>query len=68
LATLGQVLHIDTWGDISNVKKQSLAPQMTRDMVATPINARMPKEEFKERVTFVEIEKAGHALLPGQPE
>jgi hypothetical protein len=41
---------------------------MTQDMAATPINARMLKEEFKERVTVVEIEKAGHALLPGQPE
>jgi hypothetical protein len=41
---------------------------MTQDMAATPINARMLKEEFKERVTVVEIEKAGHALLSGQPE
>jgi hypothetical protein len=61
-------LHNDILGDISNVKKQNLAPQMTQDMAATPINARMLKEEFKERVTVVEIEKAGHALLPGQPE
>ena len=45
-----------------------LLVQPMQDTFATPINARMFKEEFKERITVVEIEKAGHALLPDQPE
>jgi pimeloyl-ACP methyl ester carboxylesterase len=45
-----------------------LVVQPMQDTVATPVNARMLKEEFKERITVVEIEDAGHALLPEQPE
>jgi pimeloyl-ACP methyl ester carboxylesterase len=45
-----------------------LVVQPMQDTVAPPINVRMLKEEFKERIEVVEIENAGHALLPEQPE
>jgi pimeloyl-ACP methyl ester carboxylesterase len=45
-----------------------LVVQPMQDTVAPPINARMLKEEFKERITVAEVENAGHALLPEQPE
>lgn len=45
-----------------------LVLQGTEDVVAVPENARRLAEEFPDRVTVVEIPRAGHALLPEQPE
>jgi hypothetical protein len=33
-----------------------------------PQNGRLLKEEFGDRVQLTEIDRAGHALLPEQPE
>jgi pimeloyl-ACP methyl ester carboxylesterase len=38
------------------------------DMIAVPANAKSLAAEFPDRVTLVEITKAGHAMLPEQPE
>jgi pimeloyl-ACP methyl ester carboxylesterase len=38
------------------------------DIVAVPANAKSLAAEFPDRVTLVEITKAGHAMLPEQPE
>jgi len=45
-----------------------LIVQPADDTVAPPINAKMLREDIGERVMVVEIAKAGHALLPEQPE
>lgn len=42
--------------------------QGLQDRLAVPANGRLLKEELGERVTLVELEGAGHALLPEQPE
>ena len=38
------------------------------DIIAIPKNAKSLATEFPDRVTVVEISKAGHAVLPEQPE
>jgi len=38
------------------------------DVIAVPANAKSLAAEFPDRVTLLEITKAGHALLPEQPE
>lgn len=45
-----------------------LVVQGTEDAVAVPENAKRLAAEFPDRVMVVEIPKAGHALLPEQPE
>jgi len=45
-----------------------LVVQGTEDVVAVPENAKKLAAEFPDRVMVVEIPKAGHALLPEQPE
>jgi pimeloyl-ACP methyl ester carboxylesterase len=45
-----------------------LVVQGTEDVVAVPENAKRLAAEFPDRVMLVEISKAGHALLPEQPE
>ncbi len=45
-----------------------LVVQALQDAVALPENGRALKTEFGNRVTLVEIENAGHAMLPEQPE
>lgn len=42
--------------------------QGLQDVVAPPENGRLLKQEFGGRVELVEIDGAGHALLPEQPE
>lgn len=44
-----------------------LVVQGLQDMVASPENGRALKAEFGARVTLVEIDGAGHALLPEKP-
>jgi len=38
------------------------------DVIAVPANAKSLAAEFPDRVALLEITKAGHALLPEQPE
>ena len=45
-----------------------LVLQGTEDVVAVPENAKRLAAEFPERVTVVEIPRAGHAMLPEQPD
>jgi len=45
-----------------------LVIQGLQDTVAPPENGRMMKAELGERVELLEIDGAGHALLPEQPE
>ena len=42
--------------------------QGLQDTVALPENGRLLKDEFGQRVELIEIDHAGHALLPEQPE
>jgi pimeloyl-ACP methyl ester carboxylesterase len=49
--------------------KPFLLVQPTEDFIAPPdLAGRALKEELGEQVTYVEIEGAGHALLPEQPD
>ncbi len=45
-----------------------LVLQGTEDVIAVPENAERLAAEFRDRVTLVEIPKAGHAMLPEQPD
>ncbi len=45
-----------------------LVLQGAEDVVAVPENAKRLTAEFPDRVTLVEIPKAGHAMLPEQPD
>jgi pimeloyl-ACP methyl ester carboxylesterase len=45
-----------------------LVLQGTEDVIAVPENAKKLAAEFPSRVTLVEIPKAGHAMLPEQPD
>lgn len=45
-----------------------LVVQGLQDTVALPENGRLLKAEFGDRVQLTEIDRAGHALLPEQPE
>jgi len=45
-----------------------LVVQGLQDRIALPENGRLLKAEFGNRVQLVEIDRAGHALLPEQPE
>jgi len=45
-----------------------LVLQGTEDVAAVPENAKKLAAEFPERVTVVEIPRAGHAMLPEQPD
>lgn len=44
-----------------------LVVQGLQDRIAPPENGRLIKEEFGERARLVEIDGAGHAMLPEQP-
>ena len=45
-----------------------LVIQGLQDVVAPPENGHMMKEEMGDRVELIDIEGAGHAMLPEQPE
>jgi pimeloyl-ACP methyl ester carboxylesterase len=45
-----------------------LVIQGLQDTVALPENGRLLKAEFADRVPLIEIDCAGHALLPEQPD
>jgi len=45
-----------------------LVLQGTEDVAAVPENAKRLAADFPDRVTLVEIPKAGHAMLPEQPQ
>jgi pimeloyl-ACP methyl ester carboxylesterase len=57
---------VDDWWDSGNA--DLLIIQGLDDRIAPPENGRLYKEQFGDRITLVEIEKAGHFLLQEQPQ
>jgi pimeloyl-ACP methyl ester carboxylesterase len=45
-----------------------LVTQARQDAIALPGNGESLKQEFGDRVTLIEIDNAGHAMLPEQPD
>jgi pimeloyl-ACP methyl ester carboxylesterase len=62
----GRVASVDTWWGGGSAPL--LVIQGLQDTVALPENGRLLKAEFGDRVQLIEVEGAGHALLPEQPE
>ena len=61
-----QATALDAWWGGGHAPM--LVLQALQDAIALPENGRALKAEFGARVTLVEIDGAGHALLPEQPE
>ena len=58
---------VDGWWNAGS-STSLLVIQGLQDTVAPPENGRMMKAEMGDRVELLEIDGAGHALLPEQPE
>ena len=58
---------VDDWWDAGN-KAPILVVQGLQDAVAVPENGRALKSALDDRVELVEIDGAGHALLPEKPD
>jgi pimeloyl-ACP methyl ester carboxylesterase len=61
-----QAVKVDRWWGAG--KAPMLVVQGLQDTVAPPENGRMIQQEFGARSKLVEIDGAGHALLPEQPD
>ncbi len=61
-----QATSVDAWWAAGSAPL--LVVQGLQDTVALPENGRLLKAEFGDRVELIEIDRAGHALLPEQPE
>ena len=61
----GRATRVDAWWGGS---APLLVIQGLQDTVALPENGRLLKAGFGDRVQLIEIDCAGHALLPEQPE
>lgn len=66
LAGAGRATSTVTWWGGGNAR--ILVIQGLQDTVALPENGRLLKAEFGDRVELIEIDGAGHALLPEKPE
>ena len=64
--TATQATPLATWW--GGGRAPMLVVQGLQDAIALPENGRSLKTEFGDRVTLVEIDGAGHALLPEKPE
>lgn len=62
----GQATPVDAWWPAGG--KPMLIVQGMQDTVAQPANAELLRENFPERVRIYELQDAGHAMLPEQPE
>ena len=62
----GRAASVDAWW--AGGSTPLLVIQGLQDAVALPENGRLLKAEFGDRVQLTEIDRAGHALLPEQPE
>jgi pimeloyl-ACP methyl ester carboxylesterase len=62
----GRAASVDAWW--AGGTAPLLVIQGLQDTVALPENGRLLKAEFGDRVQLTEIDRAGHALLPEQPE
>lgn len=62
----GQSTAVDEWWPAGG--KSMLVVQGMQDVTALPANAELLREQFPERVTVHELQGAGHAMLPEQPE
>jgi pimeloyl-ACP methyl ester carboxylesterase len=58
-------VDVSEWWD--GGKAPILVIQGLQDAIAPPANARALKAQFGDRVTLVEIDGSGHAMLPEQP-
>lgn len=65
-STATQATPLGAWWGAG--KAPLLVVQALQDAIALPENGRALKAEFGRRVSLVEIEGAGHAMLPEQPE
>ena len=65
-STATQATPLDAWWGAG--RAPLLVVQALQDAIALPENGRALKREFADRVTLVEINGAGHAMLPEQPE
>ena len=63
---VGRATSVDAWWAGGNAPL--LVVQGLQDTVALPENGRLLKAELGDRVMLTEIDCAGHALLPEQPE
>ncbi|MHA1727493.1 MAG: alpha/beta fold hydrolase [Promethearchaeota archaeon] len=62
----GKNTAVEEWWDSG--KSDLLIIQGLDDRIAPPENGRIYKEEFGDRITLIEIEKAGHFLIQEQPQ
>ena len=62
----GKNTSVEEWWDSGTV--DLLIIQGLDDRIAPPENGRIYKEKFGDRITLIEIEKAGHFLLQEQPQ
>lgn len=62
----GAATGVDAWwaGGTARI----LVVQGLQDTVALPENGRLLQSEFRDRVELIEIDGAGHALLPEKPD
>ena len=60
-----QATPLDQWW--GGGRAPMLVIQALQDTIALPENGRALKAEFGARVTLIDIDRAGHALLPEQP-
>ena len=58
--------NVEEWWDSG--KADLLIIQGLDDRIAPPENGRLYKEKFGDRITLIEIEKAGHFLVQEQPQ
>jgi pimeloyl-ACP methyl ester carboxylesterase len=61
-----QAKGVETWWAGGNAP--ILVVQGLQDTVALPENGRLLKAEFGDRVELIEVDRAGHAPLPEQPD
>lgn len=61
----GQTTGVDAWW--AGGSARILVIQGLQDTVALPENGRLLQSEFRGRVALIEIDGAGHALLPEKP-
>jgi pimeloyl-ACP methyl ester carboxylesterase len=65
-AAANQAVPVERWWGAGSARL--LVVQGLQDTVAPPQNGRLIKQEFATRAELVEIDGAGHGLLPEQPE
>jgi pimeloyl-ACP methyl ester carboxylesterase len=62
----GRAASVEAWW--AGGSAPLLVIQGLQDTIALPENGRLLKAEFGDRVQLIEVDRAGHALLPEQPD